>query len=150
MTFIDGFLKLTSKKKKNTWKNLWCWTFIWVFPKIVVYTPPQIIHFNKGFSIKRKHPFWGPSLPKKLTACTWKHAETQKETRPSSHHPFSGATVDGSEIRLTTKDDDYPIIYYRFQKHPNGGCLGFQNHQRYVVDQSVGTQLIGSSTFRRF
>ena len=30
---------------------------------------------------------------------------------------------------LTTKDDEYPIIYYGFQKHPNGGCLGIRNHQ---------------------
>ena len=35
-----------------------------------------------------------------------------------------------AEIRLTTKDDDYPIIY-RVSAPSQGGCLGFNRHQQY-------------------
>ena len=45
------------------------------------------------------------------------------------------------KIRLTTKDDEYPIIY-RVLTIP-GGCLGFLNHQQYLEVLSWPNKKIG-------
>ena len=49
----------------------------------------------------------------------------------------------------------YPIIYFQGLIHPNGGCLGFLNHQQYLenheaktashVDASMATRLTSHS-----